>query len=72
MTKGKLMTLADVAAVLNCSTKLVKNLIRDGQLPCLRLGLEPRGMIDTRQYMVQEGDLQAFIDRNKKQRVVIV
>lgn len=69
---SKLLTLAEVASILNCSTKLVKNLIRDGQLPCLRLGREPKGRIDTRQYMVQEGDVQAFIDRNKKMRVVIV
>lgn len=72
MTKGRLMSLSEVADILNCSTKLVKNLIRDGQLPCLRLGREPKGSIDTRQYMVQEGDVQSFIDRNKKQRVVIV
>ena len=72
MTKGRLMTLAEVAAILNCSTKLVKNLIRDGQIPCIRLGREPKGRIDARQYMVQEGDVQAFIDRNKKMRVVIV
>lgn len=72
MTKGKLLTLAEVAAILNCSTKLVKNLIRDGMLPCIRLGREPKGRIDTRQYMVQEGDVQSFIDRNKKMRVVMV
>lgn len=72
MTKGRLMTLSEVAEILNCSTKLVKNLIRDGQLPCIRLGREPKGMIDARQYMVQEGDVQAFIDQNKRRRVVIV
>ena len=72
MTKGRLMTLSEVAEILNCSTKLVKNLIRDGQMPCVRLGREPKGRIDARMYMVQEGDVQAFIDRNKKLRVVIV
>lgn len=68
---SKLLTLAEVAAILNCSTKLVKNLIRDGQLPCIRLGREPKGKIDSRMYMVQEGDVQAFIERNKRMRVVI-
>ena len=68
----KLLTLAEVAEILNCSTKLVKNLIRDGMLPCIRLGREPKGKIDARQYMVQESDVQAFIDRNKKLRVVII
>ena len=69
---AKLLTLAEVAAILNCSTKLVTNLIRDGMLPCIRLGREPKGRIDVRQYMVQESDVQAFIDRNKKLRVVII
>lgn len=65
MLKGKLLSLEEVADALGCSVKLARHLVQDGDIPYIRLGRQPKGRIDSRMYMVQEQDLQAFIDRNK-------
>jgi excisionase family DNA binding protein len=60
LDRGSLLTVAEAAALLSCSTYLVYRLCAAGELQCCRLA--------TNAVRIARADLEAFVQRRGRQR----
>lgn len=60
MPKNDLLTVKQTAQALSCSAGTVRNLIKLGEIPCLRFGTKNRVI------RIHKDDVTAFIDRQRQ------
>ena len=60
LLRNDLLSVKQVAQLLNCSVGTVRNLLKLGKLPCLRFGISDRVV------RIHKDDVLSFIDQKRR------